>query len=84
MSASGSNRRPKPQPALSGGPPKPPKKTARGLENDGGPQREDLARRLLDKYQELAGPNLSNDFRVKVKREISKLKEEIRKEYLGI
>ena len=47
MSDAKPTRRPKTQPAFSGGPPKPPKKTARGLKDQPLPPEERLA---LAKY----------------------------------
>jgi hypothetical protein len=55
---SASNRRPKPQPAMSGAPPKPPKRTARGLEDE--PPDDEAARQVIKVFsKKLADPNTS-------------------------
>ena len=80
MSDSVAKHRPKPQPAGSGGPPKPPKKTARGLEDEP-PGVPNVLRYLLKSFSKrMADPDLSATERTSTKRAIKQLKEEIKKE----
>jgi hypothetical protein len=82
MSDSAAERHPKPQPAWSGGPPKPPKKTARGLEDGspGGPKGSDISQRLLEEYsKQMVDPNLSAARRAKIKKYIEELQQHLRK-----
>ena len=76
-------RLPKTQPASSGGPPQPPKKTARGLDDQSprNPQGQDITRRLLDEYSKrMTDPELSDASRVKIKKHIEELRKHISKE----
>ena len=83
MSDSVPEHNPKPQPAGSGGPPKPPKKTARGLEDEppGGAERVLVLQYLIKACSKrMANPDLSAGERTSTKNAIENLKEEIRKE----
>ena len=74
---------PKPQPEGSGGPPRPPKKTARGLEDEPpeGSQRDAVFRHLLKAFSKrMANPDLSAVERTRTKQAIERLKEEMREE----
>ena len=76
-----SDRKPKPEPAPSGSPPKPPKKTAWRFDDEspGDSRRDDVARRLLSEYSvRLADTNLSALDREKLQKNIEKLKEDIK------
>ena len=83
MKDSAPDRRPKPQPAMSGGPPKPPKQTARGLEGESpdDPMSDDeVARHVIKVFSKiLADPNTSTVDRTRCKLVIKKLYEDIRK-----
>lgn len=68
MSGSESEQVPKTQAAPSGGPPKPPKKTARGLEDGSGGRdpNADIVERLIAEFdRRLLDPNLSAPDRAK-------------------
>jgi hypothetical protein len=83
MSDSVPEHKPKPQPAGSGGPPKPPKKTARGFEDEptGGAERDFALRHLLKAFSKrLADPDLSAAERTETQKAFERLKEEIKKE----
>jgi hypothetical protein len=85
MSDSESEQVPQTQAAPSGGPPKPPKKTAKGLDDES-PADPRLAladairERLLAEYtKSLETPGLSAARRAKIERTIREIKEEIKK-----
>jgi hypothetical protein len=80
MSDSVPEYRSKPQPVGSGGPPKPPKKTARGLEDEPPPDNNELARLAIKVFHKmLANPNTSATDRSRCKQMIEKFTEDIRK-----
>jgi hypothetical protein len=55
----GPEQAPRTQEAPSGGPPKPPKKTARGLEDGGGDSGANVAERIISEYElRLLNPKL--------------------------
>ena len=77
-----SDRKPKPEPTPSGGPPKPPKKTAWRFDDESpeDSRRDDVARRLLSEYSvRLADTNLSALDRENLQKNIEKLKEDIKR-----
>jgi hypothetical protein len=66
---------------MSGGPPRPPKKTARAFDSEspGGPGKYDPARVLLEEYsRRITDPNLSATNRKKFERSIEELQKDIR------
>jgi hypothetical protein len=82
MSDSQSDQVPKAQVAASGGPPKPPKKTARGLEDGsgGGDSRADLVERLIAEYKKrLLDPKLRATDQAKVRESLKELEAQRRK-----